>query len=310
VEISESFFPKLLRRSVFRLRRLYFQVSEYTFLKFSLALWHKAGRDDISTLAAGIAYYALLSLFPLMLGMLAIFGLFLPSESVQDQLARLLSQYLPGSLAIFEGSIKDIVRWRSALGIVSLLGLLWSGSGVFSVTIKAINKAWNIRYEHPFYIKKPRELGMLVVAGILFLLSLGTSTFLTYIGSFNLPFSGVIINIATAAIALFFSLLVFMLIQKISPTVLLSWRHIWPGAVLSTVLFEIAKTLFVLYLNHFNNYDKIYGPISSVIALLVWIYYSSFILLLGAEFNAILFRLRRYGKDFADPDIDEKFKTD
>jgi membrane protein len=293
----------LIRRAVFYLRRFKYNLLEYTSVRFTIALFRKMGHDNLSNMAAGISYYAFLSLFPLMLSLLAIFGLFLPSESLQQQLVRLFSQYLPGSTGILQASISDIIRLRGAFGIAGILGLVWSGTGVFSAVINAMNKAWDLKYEHPFYIKKPREIGMLLGAGALFLFSLGASAILTFIGSINLPLSGIIINTGTAVAAFVFSLVVFLLIHKFSPIVWVSWRHIWQGAILSTFLFEAAKTLFVLYLNHFNNFDKIYGSIASVIALLVWIYYSAFILLLGAEFNSLLFRLKREGHLSLEPEV-------
>jgi membrane protein len=208
----------------------------------------------------------------------------------------LAAQFAPGSQGIIEANTADIIRLRGTFGIIGVIGLLWSGSGVFSAVTHAINKAWNINYEHPFYIKKPREILMLLVAGLLFLLSFGATTLFSQIGSIGLPFSGAFVNIGTVVVAFIFSLIVITLTHKFAPIVWVGWRHIWPGAALSTVLFEIAKTFFVLYLNNFNNYDKIYGSIESVIVLLVWIYFSAFILLFGAEFSALLFRIKRDGE--------------
>jgi membrane protein len=295
LDSSELFFPKLVRRIYYKQRRLRDHLQEFTALKFSVAVVREIGKDDISNMAASIAYYAFLSLFPLLLALIAILGIFLPSSTTQQDVINLFAQYLPGSVGILQGSITDIIRFRGAFGIVAILGLVWSGSGVFSAVSHGINRAWDTRYEHPFYIKKPREIGMVIAAGILFLLSMGASEILTLIGSLNLPFSGFMINIGTAVIAFAFSLSVFTLVHKFTPVIWISWRHIWPGALLSTVLFEIAKTVFVVYLNHYSSYDKIYGSIASVIVLLVWIYYSSFILLLGAEFSSMLFRLKREG---------------
>jgi membrane protein len=296
---SDTAFSITLRRINFRLRRLKYDLLELTAVKFLLVLGKKSGHDNISNTAASIAYYAVLSLFPMMLALLAIFGLFLPSESVQQQLIRFFAQYLPGSVSFLQNNISDIINLRGAFGIVGILGLVWSGSGVFSAVTHAINRAWNIQYQHPFYLKKPREIGMVLGTGVLFLLSLGASAFLSFLlsflGSLSFPISGALINIGTAIMALIFSLTIFLLIHKLSPAVGISWRYIWPGAVLSTFLFEVAKTVFVLYLNNFNHYDKIYGSIASVIALLVWIYYSAFILLLGAEFSSLLAHYRREG---------------
>ena len=267
-------------------------------VKFVMALLRKMGKDDISNMAASISYFAFLSLFPLLLGLLSIFSLFLPPETLRNDLINFFSQYLPGSLAILQGSIGDILRFRGVLGLVGVLGLIWSGTGVFSAVTHAINKAWEIPYEHPFYIKKPREIGMVLGTGILFLLSLGTSTFLTRIGQIQLPYTGILVNLSTGLLAFFFSLVIFLLVHKLSPITWVSWRNIWPGAFLSTILFEVAKNLFVFYLKSFSRYDVVYGSIASVIVSLVWIYYSAFILLLGAEFSALLLKVKKEGDSF------------
>ena len=204
-------------------------------------------------------------------------------------------------VAILQGSIGDILRFRGVLGLVGILGLIWSGTGVFSAITHAINKAWEIPYDHPFYIKKPRELGMVVGTGLLFLLSLGTSTFLTRIGQVHLPFTGVLVKLSTGLLAFMFSLVIFLLVHKLSPITGLRWSNVWPGALLSTILFEVAKNLFVFYLNSFSHYNVVYGSLASVIISLVWIYYSAYILLLGAEFSALLFKLKREGEAFDKP---------
>jgi membrane protein len=281
-----------------RVRHFRTNLSELLAVRFFLALIQKIGQDEVFNNAAGIAYYAVLSLFPLLLSLIAILGLFLPSESVQQGLINFFAQYLPGSLNTLQDNIPDIIRFRSAIGIAGIVTLVWSATGVFSASARSINRAWDIQYKHPFYIKKPLEIAMVLGTGILFLFSLGASTFLSFLGGLSLPISGIIVNVGTAVIAFVFSLIIFLILHKLSLVVSVSWRHIWPGAVLSTLLFEIAKTLFVFYLNHFNHYDKIYGSIASAIVLLVWIYVSAFILLLGAEFSSMLFRLKREGDTF------------
>jgi len=272
-----------------------------TWVKFSGALLRKIGDDNISNMAASISYFAFLSLFPLLLSLLAVFSLFLPPETIRDELISFFGQYLPGSLTLLQGSADDILRFRGVLGLIGLLGLIWSATGVFSAVTHAINKAWEIPYRHPFYIKKPRELGMLAGTGILFLFSVGTSALLTHLGQIQLPFQGLLVSLLAGGLALIFSLVVFMLIHKFSPIIWLSWGLIWPGAVLSTCFFEAAKILFMFYINKFAHYNVVYGSIASVIICLVWIYYSAFILLLGAEFSSLLFKMKREGDDFDKP---------
>jgi membrane protein len=80
-------------------------------------------------------------------------------------------------------------------------------------------------------------------------------------------------------------LAVFLLLYKLIPNTRTYWRNVWPGALTAAILFEIARTLFIFYLEHYANYQLIYGSIASIIVLLVWIFYSAFIMVLGAEFT-------------------------
>jgi membrane protein len=291
----------LFRRIRLKQQRLKFFISELPFVKFSIALAHIIGLHDLSNMAASISYFAFLSLFPLMLALMAVFGLFLPSETVQRQIIDFFAQYLPGSVSVLQDNIPDIIRFRSILGIAGIIGLFWSGTGVFSAVSRGINRAWDIKYEHPFYIRKPRELGLILGTGVLFLLSLGVSAVLSFITDLDLPVPEVLANIGTVLLAFAFSFVIFALLYKVAPLSWVSWRYVWPGALLAALLFEVAKTLFLFYLNHFNNYNNIYGPLASVIVLLVWIYYSAFILLLGAEFAALLRRIKREGEALFKP---------
>jgi membrane protein len=86
-------------------------------------------------------------------------------------------------------------------------------------------------------------------------------------------------------IAFLLMLAIFILLYKFVPNAKTRWRDVWPGAMLAAVFFEIARTLFIFYLEHFANYQVIYGTISSIVILMVWIYYSAFILIMGAEFT-------------------------
>jgi len=129
---------------------------------------------------------------------------------------------------------------------------------------------------------------------ILFLLSLGASAITSILrGVFDLSATKLImVEVGSRLVAFVLILAVFLLLYKLIPNTRTYWRHVWPGALLAAILFEIARTLFVFYLENFANYQLIYGSITSIIVLLVWIYYSAFIMILGAEFTFQYGRMR------------------
>jgi membrane protein len=244
-------------------------------------------------MAAGVAYYAILSLFPLMLGLIAVLGLFLPSETIQEELFEFFERNLPGATDVLQQNIEDVIRLRGAIGAVSLVLLFWSASAMFGAISRAINRAWDIHRDRPFHIRKLRDITMAFGTGILFALSVGATSALSILPSTDLPVLGAAANVGTRLLAFLPSLAIFLLLYKFIPNTKTYWRFVWPGALLAAILFEIAKSLFVLYLDRFANYEQVYGSVGSVIALLVWIYFSAFILILGAEFSAEYGRMRR-----------------
>jgi membrane protein len=246
-----------------------------------------AGNHDVGQRAAGVAYYSILSIFPLFLGLIAIFGFFLPSVNLQGELLKFVGNNIPGATSIVKENIAGVIKLRGVMSILSIIILFWGASALFSAISLAINRAWNItKYRH-FFIRKASELGMVFGTGILFLLSLGASAIITVIGGvFNLPETDMsTVYMIGRLIAFLLMFAVFLLLYKLVPNTKTYWRYIWPGALLATVLFELARILFIFYLENFANYQIIYGSITSIIVLLVWIYYSSFILILGAEFT-------------------------
>jgi membrane protein len=253
-----------------------------------------SGNHDVAHMAAGVAYYAFLSIFPLLLGLIALFGFFLPSVNLQDELLNYVGDNIPGATNILKQNITSIIELRGAMGVLSIVIFFWGASAMFRAVSRAINRAWDISRYRPFFIRKASELGMVFGIGILFLLSLGASAIISILrGVFDLPVADlIIVNVGSRLAAFLLILAVFLLLYKLIPNTRTYWRYIWPGALLAAILFEIARTLFVFYLENFANYQLFYGSIASIIILLVWIYYSAFIMILGAEFTSQYGRMR------------------
>ena len=256
--------------------------------------------DDATHMAAGVAYYSILSLFPLTIGILAVFSPLLPSDTVESALLDFLRTYLPGSDDAFRENLDATGGVRSALGLVSVLGMFWSASAIFGAISKAVNRAWDVHEDRPFYIDKVRHIAMAFSVGLLFLLSVSTTTLLQFVDDIVGQNGGVMqvleqdtVNTVARVLPFIFSLSIFLLIYKYVPNTTTYWRYIWPGALLAALAFEVGKGFFILYLDNFADFERVYGSLGSVVILLLWTYVSSLTLIIGAEFTSEYERMLR-----------------
>ena len=246
--------------------------------------------DDATHMAAGVAYYAVLSLFPLTVVLIALLSFVIDSNQLQAQLLAFFAEYQPGSAGTLDANLTAVSNVRGSLGIISLGGLFWTASAVFGAVSRSVNRAWDIHQDRPFYIAKPRHMIMALTVGILFLCSFSATTSLQYLGRFELSDVPIIsamqhtaVNAVARVLPFCFTLAIFLLIYKFVPNTTTRWRYIWPGAALAAVAFELSKNAFVIYLESFANFEKVYGSLGSLAAFLVWIYLASLILITGAE---------------------------
>ena len=270
------------------------RVFRINLVKFLIRVINQMNKNNGISLAAAIAYYGFLSIFPLLLGLIGLLGYFLPSQNVQQQILSFVQQNLPGISDIITSNISSVIHARGTLSIIGIIGFLWSGSGVFSALYNAINRARDITRLLPFYITIPRNIGLTIGIGLVFLVSMGASDALSIINLGGLPVIGAYaVMISTRIIAFVLAYIIFLTLFKIMPDTRTYWRFIWPGALITAVLFEIGRVLLVLYINDFTHYASVYGTIGSIIAILVFIYYSAIILILGVEITAEYSRMRQ-----------------
>ncbi len=258
-------------------------------IRFVAQIARALDKHDASHMAAGVSYYTLLSLFPLLLGLTAVFGLVLNSEGVRRAFFDFVSSYMPGSQDLLRQNVDLVVRTRGIAGIVSIVGLIWSGSAMFGAVSRAVNRAWGMRKARPFYIAKPRQFAMALSVAVLFALSFGGAAAVQFLGRDVLARAGLsaieqgALDYGARALSAFLTLGIFVLIYRFIPNTRVEWGCVWPGALLATGMFEIAKSLFLVYVHRFANYEAVYGSLGSIIALLVWVYLSAYILIIGAE---------------------------
>lgn len=245
--------------------------------------------------AAAIAYYAFLSLFPFSILLLAVARRLLRPDQAMTQYRAFLNHYLPGVTAFLQIKYAPLEGQLTLLRIVALLVLIWSGSGIFAVTGRLLDRAWHIKQKGRLWIRRRLlALPIAIVALILIAISLLMSTtwsllnrleFLDGIGWFTQIISLVIILVLNT---LFFSLIYWSL-----PSAQLKWREMLPGAILASMLWEVAKSAFTGYLSHLPLFNVIFGSVTAIAAFLIWAYLSGCIVLFCGELNAEYTRRQR-----------------
>ncbi len=187
-------------------------------------------------------------------------------------------------------TIRGVSDVSGALTIVGLVGMAWSASAMFGAIRKSLNIAWDTDVHRPVVQQKLIDLGMVLGLGILLGASVaGTAALRTLqtLSDENLgPLSegtGFFWSVLPFFLPAVFSFTVFMLMYRYVPNVITSFRDVWPGALLATVLFEALKNAFAIYIANFSNYAGAYGALGGILLFLLWTYLTSNILLVGAE---------------------------
>ena len=253
--------------------------------------------DHSNIAAAGITYFALLSIFPLLLLALGVFGFFVTDPEDQRELVdRLLNQFPlddESGRDDMEGTIESIASARGALGIFGLLGLLYSGSALFTAIRTALNGVFRAEKTRNFVLGKLVDIGLVATFGLLVTLSIGASFAISLAARFSEDLVGAeaatlvarLLTLAYFLLPPLISLTVFVLLYSIVPAKNVTFKEALPGALVAMLLFETLKVAFTQYVSAFGNFDATYGALGFVIILLMFIYLSSQVMLLGAQIS-------------------------
>ncbi|MCL5026136.1 MAG: YihY/virulence factor BrkB family protein [Chloroflexi bacterium] len=249
-------------------------------------------RNDCTTMAAAISYYGLFSLFPMVLGMLSIAGILLQSPHWQGAFLYRVSTYFPGSEAFLRENLRAVLRIQGTLGIIAIIGLLWAGKAVFTAITTGVNRAWGISKRRRILVSTLIDMSLVVGTGLFFALSVLITAVDQVLADAGIRGLGLGLThsvvwewtVSLSPVVLTF--LAFLLVYKVLPNTTVTWLDALPGAVLATLLFEVAKNVFLWYSSSYVHYESVYGSVGTVIGLLLWAYVSSVILLLGAELSS------------------------
>jgi membrane protein len=253
--------------------------------------------DNLSDWAAALTYYGLLSLFPALIAMVSLIGIFGDPKTTTQKLTEIITEIGPGSAAeTFEGPIKSITENQGTAGLAFVLGLaaaLWSASGY----VGAFTRASNIIYEtpegRPFWKLRPLQIGV-TLAMIIMMALLAVGLVLTgpvveaIANPIGLSSTAVDVwNIAKwPVMAAIFILMVNVLYYTTPNVKLRGFKWVTPGSILSIVVWIIASALFAFYVANFSSYDKTYGTLAGLVVLLLWFWITNLAILFGHQMNA------------------------
>jgi membrane protein len=247
--------------------------------------------DQVPLLAAGVAFYVLLALFPAIIAGVSIYGLVADPQTVRDQINRLAETLSPETATLIGQQVQQVTSSAGgALGVATVIGILtalWSASSGMKALITGVNLAYDETEGRKFV--KLRGLSILMTLAAMVLLGVALALI---VGFPAVPDSWPTVLQWTAAV-LRFVLLAVLLMAGLAALYRYApdrdkpkWSWSSPGSVVATLLWVLASVGFSIYVNAFGNYNKTYGALAGVIILMFWLYLTAFVVLVGAELNA------------------------
>jgi membrane protein len=267
-----------------------------------LAAWRGVGElynSEGLTHAASIAYYALLSLFPFLMLVLSILGMVTADSADRDAVVRFVFRYFPRQFDFMTGQLDAFRAQTLRLGVGGLLALTWASLGVFNAVSSAIDHAWGVERRRSFLMHRFVSFLMMVSAGAIFIIALilaslariaennwfwelvSRSPWLIWLSAVTADYGATGLLIGCVALLFYFI-----------PNTEMRFRWVWPGAILTGLLWRGALSAFSWYARDLAAWNAVHGSIATVVVFLFWIYISAVILLYGVEMTAAYARLQ------------------
>jgi len=253
----------------------------------------KVEKDDIFALAAQLAYYLILSFFPFLIFIMNLIGVSkLDAVAVLQGLKRLLPDNV---FVLIDSTVLEIINKQNfgLLGL-SILVSIWSASSGIRAVIRGINKAYNLKEKRGIVSLSILSFIFTISLTLVIIITLTALVFGNIIGGYLvklLPFPEIISvlwNISRYIVVILSMVFIFGTLYRYAPTKKMNWRNVIPGAVFTSVGWIIVSLAFSYYVNNLSNYSRLYGSLGAVFVLMIWLYLTAIILILGAEINSEL----------------------
>ncbi len=271
---------------------------------FFQSLMFQFSKDNTSGMGAQLAYYFLLAIFPLLIFLLTLVPLF---QIDQQMITQFIQDYAPSDIAgMLEGVISDVMQnSNGGLLSVGLLVTLWSASNGMTALMNAFNVAYDVEDNRNFVVAKLLSIVFTIILAVSVLLTFVLIVFGEQIGNLMFGVIGldqqfqVIWNWVRSLLPVLLVFIVFVVIYTTAPNIKLQVKAVIPGAIFTTIAFLVASWGFSFYISNFGNYSATYGSIAGVIILILWLYITGVIIILGAQINAILHKraMRKQGEE-------------
>lgn len=253
--------------------------------------------ENLTDWAAALTYYGLLSLFPALIAMVSLIGIFGDPQTTTTKLTEIITELGPESAAeTFEGPIASVVESRSTAGFAFAFGLvaaLWSASGYVGAFTRASNVIYRTSEDRPFWKLRPLQIAVtLTLVVTMALLAVGLVLTGPIVAAVAGPvgLSGTAVDVWSVVkwpvMAAIFVLMVDVLYYAAPDVKLRGLRWVTPGALVALAVWAVASALFALYVSKFGSYDKTYGTLAGLVILLLWFWITNLAILFGHQMNA------------------------
>ena len=260
-------------------------------------------RNHTMQMAAALSYYFVLSLFPALIFLSAVVA-YLPVPDLFNQALGVMARFLPpDSMGLVRRVLADVITPnRGTFLSFGILGSLWAASGGFSAAIEALNLAYEVNDDRPFWKTRPLALGLALLAGALLLVALSVMIVGPRFGEWlasRVHLSNLFVLLWPYihwSIAIGFAILAVEALYFLAPNAKQRFLATLPGAILAVGCWIGLSYLLGVYFRHFANFNKTYGTLGAAIALMVWLYWTGFAMLVGAELNSELAKISSEGR--------------
>lgn len=281
---------------------------------FAREIWTRVSNDRVPLAAAAISFYMTLSMVPLLLLAVSLAAFFIDPEVARRTIIALTTDISPDLSAVLQREVLRVVENRGLLtGIALLLGA-WSGSQVFIVLETTINQVWYARRRRSFWLRRAFALLMMIIVGLLVLASIMLTNIIRFLVRLQVPVLGrpaddipwLLTALLSYALPMVLISALFLILYRLLPTRRVTVRAVIPGAVFAGVLWTISLHVFGWYVADIANFSILYGSLGGLILLMLWFYYSAWIMLLGAEISAANHRRLLRAGDVEERQVEEE----